>query len=157
MRLLISRRGFVLGAFAVSATVAVPAGAVARPGLHVLRDPNCGCCSAWVEILQADGFDVSVEDSMGTALARYKLDNGIPQEMSSCHTARVLGYMIEGHVPAADIRRLLDERPDAVGLAVPGMPYGSPGMGPESEREAYVVYLIRRDGTTEPFSSYQAA
>jgi hypothetical protein len=67
------------------------------------------------------------------------------------------GYTIEGHVPAADIRRLLVERPDAVGLAVPGMPYGSPGMGPESQREAYFVYLIRRDGTTETFSSYQAA
>jgi len=157
MRLLISRRGFVLGAFAVSATAAVPAGAEARPGLHVLRDPNCGCCSAWVEILQADGFDVSVEDSMGTALARYKLDNGIPQAMGSCHTGRIAGYMIEGHVPPADIRRLLDERPDAIGLAVPGMPYGSPGMGPESEREAYEVFLIRRDGSTEVFSSYEAA
>ncbi|SFZ84452.1 Uncharacterized conserved protein [Devosia enhydra] len=157
MSLLISRRGFVLGTCAASVTAALPAVAESRPALHVLRDPNCGCCSAWVEILQADGFDVTVEESMGTALARYKLDNGIPQEMASCHTARVMGYMIEGHVPAADIRRLLDERPDAVGLAVPGMPYGSPGMGPESEREAYVVYLVRRDGTTEPFSSYQAA
>lgn len=157
MRLLISRRGFVLGACAASVAAAVPAVADARPALHVLKDPNCGCCSAWVEIMQAEGFDVTVEESMGTALARYKLDNGIPQEMASCHTARVMGYMIEGHVPAGDIRRLLDERPDAVGLAVPGMPYGSPGMGPESEREAYVVYLVRRDGTTEPFSSYQAA
>ncbi len=157
MRLMISRRGFVLGACAASVAAALPAVAEARPAIHVLRDPNCGCCSAWVEILQADGFDVTVDESMGTALARYKLDNGIPQEMSSCHTARVRGYMIEGHVPAADIRRLLDERPDAVGLAVPGMPYGSPGMGPESEREAYVVYLLRRDWTTERFSSYQAA
>jgi hypothetical protein len=65
--------------------------------------------------------------------------------------------MIEGHVPVADIRRLLEERPDAVGLAVPGMPYGSPGMGPESEREAYAVHLVNRDGTTEPFTNYQAA
>jgi hypothetical protein len=157
MRLIVSRRGFVMGACAVSVTAALPAGAEPRHDLHVLRDPNCGCCSAWVEILQADGFDVSVEDSMGTALARYKLDNGIPQEMGSCHTGTIAGYMIEGHVPPADIRRLLEERPDAIGLAVPGMPYGSPGMGPESEREAYVVYLLRRDGTTEPFSSYQAA
>ena len=148
MRLLISRRGFVLGACAASVTAALPAGAEARLGLHVLRDPNCGCCSAWVEILQADGFDVSVEDSMGTALARYKLDNGIPQAMGSCHTGRIAGYMIEGHVPPADIHRLLHERTDAVGLAVPGMPYCSPGMGPVSESEAYVVYLIRRDGTT---------
>jgi hypothetical protein len=88
---------------------------------------------------------------------RYKMDNGIPREMISCHTGSVEGYMIEGHVPPADIRRLLAERPDAVGLAVPGMPYGSPGMGPESEREAYDVFLIRRDGTTEIFTSYAAA
>jgi hypothetical protein len=88
---------------------------------------------------------------------RYKLDSGIPQEMASCHTARVEGYMIEGHVPVADIRRLLGERPDAVGLAVPGMPYGSPGMGPENEREAYDVFLIRRNGSTDVFSHYAAA
>lgn len=94
---------------------------------------------------------------MGTLLARYKLDNGIPQKMISCHTGRIEGYMIEGHVPAADIRRLLEGRPDAVGLAVPGMPYGSPGMGPESEREAYEVFLIRRDGSTEVYASYSAA
>lgn len=157
MQLMISRRGFVLGTCAAWVTAALPAVAEARPALHVLRDPNCGCCSAWVEILQADGFDVTVEESMGTALARYKLDNGIAQAMSSCHTARVGGYMIEGHVPAADIRRLLDDRPDAVGLAVPGMPVGSPGMGPESEREAYDVFLIRRDGSIKVYASYAAA
>jgi len=94
---------------------------------------------------------------MGTMLMRYKSDNGIPQEMVSCHTGQVEGYMIEGHVPAADIRRLLAERPSAVGLAVPGMPYGSPGMGPESEREAYDVFLILHDGSTEVYTRYEAA
>ena len=74
--------------------------------------------------------------------------------MTSCHTAFVDGYVIEGHVPAADIRRLLSERPDAVGLVVPGMPYGSPGMGPEDNREAYDVFLINDDGSTEVFTSY---
>lgn len=157
MQLILSRRGFVLGACAASIVGAVPAIADAGSALYVLKDPNCGCCSAWVEILQADGFEVTVEESMGTLLARYKLDNGIPQEMASCHTGRIAGYMIEGHVPPADIRRLLEERPDAIGLAVPGMPYGSPGMGPETEREAYEVFLIRRDGSTEVFSSYDAA
>lgn len=157
MQLILSRRGFVLGACAASVAGTVPAMADAGSALHVLKDPNCGCCSAWVEIVQADGFEVTVEESMGTALARYKLDNGIPQEMASCHTGRIAGYMIEGHVPPADIRRLLEERPDAIGLAVPGMPYGSPGMGPETEREAYEVFLIRRDGSTEVFSSYGAA
>ncbi|WP_050789435.1 DUF411 domain-containing protein [Roseibium aggregatum] len=125
--------------------------------IHVMKDPNCGCCSARIEILENDGFAVTTEQSAGTALMRYKLDSGIPQEMASCHTARVEGYMIEGHVPVAYIRRLLDERPDAVGLAVPGMPYGSPGMGPENERDAFEVFLIRGDGSTEVFTRYSAA
>lgn len=157
MQLILSRRGFMLGACAASVAAAVPAKADAGSALHVLKDPNCGCCSAWVEIVQADGFEVTVEESAGTLLARYKLDNGIPQEMASCHTGRIAGYMIEGHVPPADIRRLLEERPDAIGLAVPGMPYGSPGMGPETEREAYEVFLIRREGATEVFTRYGAA
>ena len=157
MELILSRRGFILGACAASVAAAVPTMADTKPALHVLKDPNCGCCAAWVEIMQAEGFEVTVEESIGTVLARYKIDNGIPKEMSSCHTGRIAGYMIEGHVPPADIRRLLQERPDAIGLAVPGMPYGSPGMGPETEREAYEVFLIRRDGSTEVFSSYGAA
>lgn len=153
-----SRRTIVVGGAALltASPLRVLAQAVG-PAIHVMKDPNCACCAAWIEILENDGFSVTTEPGLGTALMRYKLDSGIPQEMVSCHTARVEGYMIEGHVPVADIRRLLEERPDAVGLAVPGMPYGSPGMGPESQREAYVVHLIRRDGTTEPFSSYRAA
>ena len=75
----------------------------------------------------------------------------------SCHTGRIAGYVIEGHVPAADIRRLLVERPDAIGLSVPGMPIGSPGMGPEDQREAYDVILIGRDGAANVFASYPAA
>ena len=77
--------------------------------------------------------------------------------MTSCHTSKIDAYMIEGQVPAVDIRRLLDERPDAIGLAVPGMPYGSPGMGDEADREASEVFLIRPDGATEVFTSYPAA
>ncbi|MFD0858612.1 DUF411 domain-containing protein, partial [Roseovarius aquimarinus] len=97
------------------------------------------------------------ENSFGTLLTRHKIDAGIPDAMMSCHTGEIEGYVIEGHVPPADIRRLLAQRPDAIGLAVPGMPYGSPGMGPEDQREAYDVFLIRRDGSTEVFSSYHAA
>ena len=153
-----SRRTLLIGGAALAA--ASPLRAVAQgtePVIHVMKDPNCGCCSAWIEILETDGFAVTTEDRMGTLLARYKLDNGIPQEMVSCHTGKIASYMIEGHVPPADIRRLLDERPDAVGLAVPGMPFGSPGMGPEDQREAYEVFLIRQDGSTEVFTSYEAA
>ncbi|MEQ8826682.1 MAG: DUF411 domain-containing protein, partial [Parvibaculum sp.] len=82
------------------------------------------------------------------------LDNGVPQRMVSCHTAEIEGYIVEGHVPAADIRRLLKERPDALGLAVPDMPLGSPGMDQGRRTEAYDVFLIRNDGTTEIFASY---
>lgn len=153
----LSRRAALTGAAALAALALPGIARAAGPVIHVLKDPDCGCCGAWVAILQQAGFDVTVEMSAGTALMRYKQDSGIPETMISCHTARADGYMIEGHVPVADIRRLLDARPDAVGLAVPGMPYGSPGMGPEEERDAYDVFLIRRDGTTEVFSHYDAA
>ncbi|MCR8825258.1 DUF411 domain-containing protein [Pseudosulfitobacter koreensis] len=153
----LTRRSLLSGA--ASLVVLAPQLSLAQtaPAIHVLKDPNCGCCEAWVRILQAEGFAVTTEMSFGTLLMRHKLDNGIPQDMISCHTGEIDGYFIEGHVPPADIRRLLSERPDAVGLAVPGMPYGSPGMGPEESREAYDVFLIHRDGSTEVFASYEAA
>ena len=150
----LTRRHLML--IAASVAFARPASADV-PTIHVVKDRNCGCCSAWIDVLAADGFAVTSEDSLGTLLMRYKADNGIPQDMISCHTGKVAGYMLEGHVPPADIRRLLAERPDAIGLAVPGMPYGSPGMGPENERDAYDVFLIRKGGTTEIFTRYEAA
>lgn len=153
-----SRRAFLIsGAALLAASPVITIAQGARPSIHVMKDPNCGCCSAWIEILENEGFAVTTEPSAGTLLMRYKSDNAIPQDMISCHTARIEGYMIEGHVPVADIRRMLNERPDAVGLAVPGMPYGSPGMGAESERDAYEVFLIRHDGSTTVFSRYTAA
>ncbi len=154
----LARRAILIGGSALLAASPLRALAQgAKTAIHVLKDPNCGCCSAWIEILENEGFTVTTEPIAGTQLMRYKSENGIPQEMISCHTARVEGYMIEGHVPIADIRRLLYKRPDSVGLAVPGMPYGSPGMGPESEREAYEVFLINRDGSVEVFARYAAA
>jgi hypothetical protein len=154
-----ARRAFLAGLAAFAASAALPPAARAQggPAIHVLKDPNCGCCSAWMDILERAGFAVTSEASRGAALFQAKAKAGVPQSMASCHTAFVEGYVIEGHVPAADIRRLLAEQPDAVGLAVPGMPYGSPGMGPESRREAYDVHLILRDRATEMFSRYEAA
>ena len=153
-----TRRSVLFGAAALGLTALLPLRVrAAAPSMHVLKDPNCGCCSSWIEILEAEGFEVTTEAARGVALSRYKLESGIPMQMASCHTGRIDGYVIEGHVPVADIRRLLDERPDAIGLAVPGMPYGSPGMGPESQREAYDVHLIRGDGETEIFTRYEAA
>ncbi|MBN9023021.1 MAG: DUF411 domain-containing protein [Rhizobiales bacterium] len=154
----LTRRRLLIGSAALLPVLPrLSLAASGRPSIHVLKDPNCGCCSSWIEILEREGFLVTTEPSAGDPLMRYKLENGIPQQMVSCHTAQVEGYMIEGHVPVADIRRLIEERPPAVGLAVPGMPYGSPGMGPESEREAYDVFLIGRDGRTTVFTRYDAA
>lgn len=98
----------------------------AEADVTVHKDPNCGCCSGWVDHLRAAGFSVDAQDT--TDLARVKQQYGVPVELASCHTAIVGSYVIEGHVPALAIRRLLAERPDAKGLAVPGMPVGSPGM-----------------------------
>lgn len=154
----LSRRTILTAGAGLLALSALPARARGIDNqMLVVKDPNCGCCAAWIEIVEAAGFAVTIELSAGTALMRYKSDNGIPEAMASCHTARIGGYMLEGHVPVADIRRLLEDRPDAIGLAVPGMPYGSPGMGPESEREAYDVVLIRKNGTSEVFTHHPAA
>ncbi|GFE67168.1 DUF411 domain-containing protein [Litoreibacter roseus] len=122
--------------------------------IDVKKTNGCGCCLAWMEHLEENGFAPTGEDTFAGLLVRFKLDNGVPQRMVSCHTGLIEGYVIEGHVPADDIRRLLSERPDAVGLAVPGMPLGSPGMDQSRWREAYDVFLINNDGSTEVFSSY---
>lgn len=151
-----SRRRLIAG---LALLWALPAGMAraAATEMRVVKDPNCGCCADWVEIVRAAGFSVTVEERDPAALQDHKAASGITAAMASCHTAHVEGYVIEGHVPVADIRRLLDERPDAIGLSVPGMPFGSPGMGPEDQREAYSVHLIARDGSTTVFATYAAA
>lgn len=146
MRQLTLATAFLLG-------VATQALAQATP-IDVKKTNGCGCCLAWMEHLEENGFAPSGEDMFAGLLVRFKLDNGVPQRMVSCHTGLIDGYVIEGHVPADDIRRLLSERPDVVGLAVPGMPLGSPGMDQSRWREAYDVFLINNDGSTEVFSSY---
>nr|WP_229666235.1 DUF411 domain-containing protein [Actibacterium pelagium] len=150
-----TRRSVFKGAVALFCSSALPAKAQDAPQLHVLKDPSCGCCGSWIKIMQSEGFDLSVQNTSNEALFQYKLRNGVSEDLASCHTGLVDGYVIEGHVPPADVRRLLAERPDAVGLSVPGMVVGSPGMGPESERDAYDVILIRKDGSTEVFSRYE--
>lgn len=105
--------------------------------------------------LLENGFEAKVNDVSDSELAAVKKEQGVPSHLASCHTALVEGYVIEGHVPAADIKRLLEERPDVKGLAVPGMPMGSPGMGtPTGEKEPYSVLAFREDGTTEVYSSH---
>jgi hypothetical protein len=109
--------------------------------MTVNKDPNCGCCSGWVEHVRSAGFDTAVNELNDLAPLKSRLS--IPAALASCHTAQVDGYVIEGHVPASAIRRLLSERPQAIGLAVPGMPVGSPGMEvPDSPAETYDVVLF---------------
>lgn len=120
--------------------------------IEVWKDPGCGCCTKWVDHLKAAGFQVRAHDVNDMNAARAK--NGVPQALGACHTARVGGYAIEGHVPATEIRRLLKERPAAAGLAVPGMPLGSPGM--ESDRtQPYDVLLFNAEGRTRVYRHYQ--
>lgn len=119
--------------------------------IEVWKDPGCGCCTKWVDHLKAAGFGVRTHEVSDMNAARAK--NGVPQALGACHTARVGRYAIEGHVPAADIRRLLRERPEAAGLAVPGMPAGSPGM--EADRtQPYDVLLFNADGRTRVYRHY---
>lgn len=137
-------------AFALLACLSLNAQA-AGPEIQVYKTRTCGCCAKWVNHLKDNGFSPVVTDVPSTAT--YRTQHGIPDEYGSCHTAIVRGYTIEGHVPAADIKRLLKEKPKARGLAVPGMPMGSPGMeGPR--RDAYSVLLIDRNGGATVFQKH---
>lgn len=119
---------------------------------EVHKHPQCGCCSVWSRHLEAAGFEVTVKPALDNNVRWHTFS--IPGQLGACHTAKIDGYVVEGHVPAADILRLLEERPDALGLVVPGMPMGSPGMeGPVSQ--AYDVLLLKADGTTEVFARYE--
>jgi hypothetical protein len=128
-----------------------------KPLVEVWKSPTCGCCKDWMAHLEANGFAVKANDS-GNTVMRQRL--GMPMALGSCHTALVGGYAVEGHVPAADIQRLLREKPQGViGLAAPGMPVGSPGMdGPVygGRRDRYQVLLVRKDGSTSVFATHNA-
>ncbi|OZI22532.1 metal-binding protein [Bordetella genomosp. 7] len=147
----------LLGGLALAPALA-PALARSQPAaarVQVWKSPTCGCCTDWIAHLHEYGFQVQVEDVPDTGPIRRKL--GMPAEYASCHSARVQGYALEGHVPASDIQRLLREQPAAIGLAVPGMPLGSPGMdGPEYQgrKHPYEVLLVRRWGLTRVFQAY---
>ena len=122
--------------------------------IEVWKDPSCGCCKDWIAHIEKSGFRVAVKDS-GSNAARAGL--GMPQKFASCHTALIQGYVIEGHVPASDIQRLLKDKPQALGLAVPGMRVGSPGMdGPAygGRRDRYEVLLVLKDGNSKVFNIY---
>jgi hypothetical protein len=118
--------------------------------LLVTKTAFCGCCKAWVERMRAAGFTVEVKDVADVTPTARKL--GVPDDVRSCHTAQIGGYAIEGHVPAADIKRLLAERPKAAGLAIPGMVMGTPGMEHGDHSMPYEVILFDRNGKTRVFA-----
>ena len=124
-----------------------------RPTVDVYKSATCGCCSKWVEHLQASGFTVRTTNRED--LADLKAKHGVPRRVQSCHMAVVNGYVVEGHVPAADVQRLLKERPAIVGLAVPGMPIGSPGMEMAGRKpQPFEVLAFDKDGQTRVFASH---
>lgn len=118
----------------------------------VYKSPNCGCCVKWIDHLKQAGFTVETRDEAQMSLIRTKL--GVTETVASCHTATVNGYVIEGHVPAEDIRQLLAKRPKAIGIAVPGMPIGSPGMEVGDRVEPYQTLLFNAEGKTTVFNQH---
>lgn len=143
--------------YAICAFVLLIAPLQAEPRTMIVKkSASCGCCQIWVDYLKASGFKVETENMASGQLMKFKLDHGIKPKHASCHTGRIGGYTIEGHVPTREIDRLLRERPDAIGLSVPGMPIGSPGMEVDDQRDAYDVLLIKKDGTGEVFAHYPA-
>ena len=139
---------------AASATPTSAALAVDKslPPIVAFKSPTCGCCELWVEHMRAAGFQVEVKDTQD--MGAIKAEAGVPVGQGSCHTAKVGNYYLEGHVPAADVKRLLAEAPDARGLIVPGMVPGSPGMEQGGVTKPYDVLLLAKDGSTTVYSHH---
>lgn len=153
-----SRRAVILGA-ALGAAALAASCAAAEPAqtMIVHRDAGCGCCHAWLEHMQLSGrFTATMRDSADMPAVKRRLR--VPGDLASCHTAEIAGFVIEGHVPAEDVQRLLRERPRGIiGLATPGMPLGSPGMEQDgARRDAFDVFAFRADGSREVFAHYAA-
>ncbi len=146
------RRRFLTGAGATALLAALPGAALIAddlPIMDVVKTPSCGCCKVWIDMALASGFEVNVTDT--TDYAGMKKDAGVPRRLVSCHTARVGGYVVEGHVPFSAIRALLRDRPDIAGISVPGMPGDSPGMGGEIDAVVPVTAWGGSAGKGSPF------
>ena len=142
-----------LAVIATLSSAQSPQPAVQQPAtVTVFKDPNCGCCKLWADHLRKHAFTVVTKDT--SDVRPVKRSGRVPEKLHSCHTAFVNGYVIEGHVPAADIQRLLKEKPKVAGLAVGGMPVGSPGMEVGNRKDPYDVVAFNRDGTTRVFAKH---
>ncbi len=124
----------------------------AEPKMTVYKSATCGCCNKWIKHMEDSGFQVNAIDVLDVNLVKQQY--GLSYEHASCHTAVVDGYVIEGHVPALDVKRLLSEKPDVLGLSVPGMPVGSPGMEMGERVDSYSVIAIGKDGNAQVFNQY---
>ncbi len=142
----------LLATAAIVGAAGLPQAFAAGEAVTMYKDPNCGCCGKWAEHMRANGFDV--KEVPTAKMLEVKRDAGVPQALGSCHTAKVGGYIVEGHVPAADVRRLLSEKPKVVGIAAPGMPQGSPGMEGPYPADRYDVLSFDREGGTAVFASH---
>lgn len=151
------KKSRLLAAFAVGACIAVAIIAFRQssgqelPAITVYKSPTCGCCANWVTHLEDSGFKVRAIDTRETA--KMKLRYGVPGDLRSCHTAVVDGYVVEGHVPAVEIKTMLAEKPEIAGLAVPGMPVGSPGMEQGDRVDPYDIIAFRKNGKRTVFAS----
>ena len=153
MPISLSRRRLLAVGAGVLAIAACAPGARASTELAVYKTPTCACCTAWVGHMRAAGFEARVHEL--PSLRSIRSTQGVPEALASCHTALIGGYALEGHVPAGDVRKLLAERPEAVGLAVPAMPLGSPGMEtPDGQREPHETLLILKGGGTRVFARH---
>lgn len=130
------------------------AGGAQAASMTVYKTATCGCCKDWVAHVRAAGHDVTVQDVSRASLVERKRSLGLDLQLAACHTAVVEGYVVEGHVPASDIERMLRERPDIAGIAAPGMPGGSPGMDYGDRRDPYNVIAFRADGAMEVFARH---
>ena len=140
-----------LHAWAAIAGLVAASAVFAKDVVEVYKSPYCGCCAHWVEYMKRNGFDVKVTDVDNVDAARKQL--GMPQKFGACHTAKVGGYLVEGHVPVEDVRKLLAQKPKALGIAVPAMPPGSPGM-PSDKPVAYDTLLVQNDGSSKVFARH---
>jgi hypothetical protein len=131
-----------------------PVAAIPVPAVvSAYRSPSCGCCKGWLDHLRQAGF--TVKDYVTSNLASIKQRYGVPPQLQSCHTARIGGYTVEGHIPVSAIQRLPKERPQVAGIAVPGMPLGSPGMESPFKTESYTVFTFTESGRTQAFQTME--
>ena len=129
--------------------------AVAPQKVTVYKTSTCGCCRLWVDHMKANGFDVQAMDVSAADVRAVSKAAGLPENGSSCHTAKVGNYVVEGHVPASDIQRMLKEKPAIAGIAAPGMPMGSPGMEQGGAKEAYDVMAFTKDGKMTVYAKHK--